>query len=238
MNVTIRDLDGMAELRAAEDLQRAVWGADDLPEAADLLLSIQEEGGLCAGAFGGNRLIGFVFAFPTREPGVQHSHRLAILPEARGLNLGARLKWYQRDWCLARGIGLVRWTFDPLRRINAGLNIAVLGGIARTYRPDYYGVMQGINAGLPSDRLLVEWRLSSAHVIARAAGAASARPACTRRTLRLAGASDAAILGDPNAALAERLRLRDEFTRAFAEGLAVIGFDRAEPGYWLGPIED
>ncbi len=237
MTVTIRDLQGIREFREAEELQRAVWGADDLPEAADLLLALQEEGALVAGAHLDGRMIGYVFGFPTRDPGVQHSHRLAVLPEARGLNLGARLKWYQRDWCLTRGIRLVRWTYDPIRRINAGLNIGVLGAIARTYRADCYGEMQGINAGLPSDRLLVEWHLDSAAVAARAAGKAPARPAGATRSLRLTGATDADVLGDPRRALAERMRLRQELTVAFGEGLAVIGFDRAEACYWLGPTD-
>lgn len=235
MTVTIRDLQGIGEFREAEDLQRAVWGAGDLPEAADLLLALQEEGALVAGAFADGRMIGYVFGFPSASPGVQHSHRLAVLPEARGLNLGARLKWYQRDWCLARGVSLVRWTFDPIRRINAGLNIGVLGAIARTYRADLYGTMQGINAGLPSDRLLAEWHLDSPAVAARAAGHAPAMPAGATRSLRLTGSSDAELLADPERALAERMRLRHELTGAFAAGLAVIGFDRAEASYWLGP---
>lgn len=236
MTVILRDLDGIGEFRAAEDLQRAVWGADDLPEAADLLLALQEEGALVAGAFAGDRMVGYLFGFPTRDPSVQHSHRLAVLPEARGLNLGARLKWYQRDWCLARGVSLVRWTFDPIRRINAGLNIGVLGAIARTYRADLYGAMQGINAGLPSDRLLAEWHLDSPAVAARAAGNAPAMPEGATRSLRLAGSSDAALLADAGQALAERMRLRHELTGAFAAGLAVLGFDRAEATYWLGPV--
>ena len=53
---------------------------------------------------------------------------------------------------LARGIDLVRWTFGPLRGLNTSLNIGTLGAIVRTYYPDCYGEMQGINAGLPSDR--------------------------------------------------------------------------------------
>ena len=47
--ITYRDLVGMAEFRAAEDLQRAVWGEGDLPDPADLMMVIQVEGGLAAG---------------------------------------------------------------------------------------------------------------------------------------------------------------------------------------------
>ena len=98
----IRDLSGMEEFFKAEQLQRDVWGADDTEDPADLMMVIQHEGGLVAGAFAGDRLMGYVFAFPTREPHVQHSHRLAVHPDARGKGLALGLKRYQRDWCLER----------------------------------------------------------------------------------------------------------------------------------------
>ena len=86
--VSFRDLSGMAEMRLAEDLQRQVWGEGDLPDPADLMFVIQAEGGLVGGAWLDGRLMGYVFGFPTRDSNVQHSHRLAVLPEARGLGLG------------------------------------------------------------------------------------------------------------------------------------------------------
>lgn len=236
-DVVIRDLSGMAEFRLAETLQNEVWGKDDTADPADLMMVIQAEGGLCAGAFDGESLIGYVFGFPTRTTGVQHSHRLAVLPQARGLHLGARLKWYQRDWCLQRGISLVRWTFDPLRRTNAGLNIGTLGCIARTYYPDYYGEMQGINAGLPSDRLLAEWRLTSPSVAALAQGK-PAPPTQITGTVYLPPDFDALVLGNPISALSERMRLRESLTEAFARGGAIIGFGRKAGQFLLGRLAD
>ena len=230
-DVILRDLTGMAEFRLAEALQNDVWGHDDTADPADLMMVIQAEGGLCAGAFLGDRLIGYVFAFPTRDPQVQHSHRLAILPYARGLGLGARLKWYQRDWCLARGVKLVRWTYDPLRILNASLNIGTLGAVGRTYYPDYYGKMAGINAGPPSDRLLAEWFVGDDAVVALAA-----RQAVTVAPVsRIAIPADFAetLTADPDRALAERLRLRQEITDAFARGEEITGFDRQRGEYLL-----
>jgi chorismate synthase len=49
------------------------------------------------------------------------------------------------------------------------LNFHCLGGRSTTYYPDYYGPMQGIDSGAPTDRLLVEWDLESPHVCALAA---------------------------------------------------------------------
>ncbi len=233
MTVTIRKLAGLAELRRSEDLQRAVWGKDDPADNADLMLAIQAEGGLVAGAFDGEEMLGFLFAFPSATPGVQHSHRLAVLPRARGLRLGLRLKWFQRDWCLARGITLVRWTYDPLRAVNAGLNVAALGGVSTTYLPDYYGEMPGINAGLPSDRVMLDWHLDSPGVTARAAGRAAPTPA-VRRRLAIPRDLDGLLRQAPAQALAARMDLRADLTQAFAEGLAIIGFDTEKAEYWLG----
>ena len=236
--ITVRDLSGMAEFRAAEDLQRAVWGADDPADPGDLMMVIAAEGGLVAGAFRGDALLGYVFGFPTREPAVQHSHRLAVLPEARGLGLALALKWYQRTWCLARGITQVRWTFDPLRHANANLNIARLGACGVTYFPDYYGPMEGINKGAPSDRLLVEWRLGAPAVMRRAAQGDSPDTPDTDAPdsgLRVAIPADfgALLLADPEAANVERRRLRTLLVDAFAAGLGITGYDADQRTYLL-----
>ena len=231
--LTFRDLRGMAEFRAAEDLQRSVWGAGDAPDPADLMMVVQAEGGLVGGAFAEGRLLGYVFGFPTRDPQVQHSHRLAVLSEARGLRLGLRLKLYQREWCLARGITHVRWTFDPLRAINAALNIDNLGGQSNTYLPDYYGEMAGINAGLGSDRLLVDWDLDAPGVAARATGASRPAEAGTPLPIALPEDPEALVRDDPARATALRLELRAALQAAFAEGRRIIGFDRKTRRYLL-----
>lgn len=231
----IRDLEGMAEFHAAEDLQRAVWGADDKIDPGDLMMVIQAEGGLAAGAFLSDRLIGYVFAFPTVTPGVQHSHRLAVRTEARGLGLGLKLKLYQADWCLQRGIRHVRWTYDPLRLPNASLNIARLGATASTYHRDYYGEMGGINAGTASDRLLVDWRLDSDRYARCRSGEAmlTSDEITMARRITLPPDFVKLLRIDPGAANAERLRLRTEMEAALAAGFTVAGVDTQEPAYLL-----
>lgn len=232
----IRDLSGMEDFFKAEQLQRDVWGADDTEDPADLMMVIQHEGGLVAGAFDGERLVGYVFGFPTREPHVQHSHRLAVHPDARGRSLALRLKRYQREWCLARGITLVRWTFDPLRHTNAHLNIARLGAEVSTYHADYYGVMKGINAGLPSDRLRADWHLRSERAATCAAWEpGDPLPAPPNKVERVAVVPDLdrLLAEDYGAALAARLRVRDALTRLFAEGYAIRHYDAVATSYLL-----
>jgi chorismate synthase len=158
----IRELSSIADMLAAEQIQLRVWGADIFPHPKEMLIPAQHEGGLLAGAFtSSGEMVGLIFHFPTRDPQVVHSQMLAVLETWRGQGLGRRLKVFQRDWCLEHGIAHVRWTVDPLRAANAELNIRRLGGVCSTYLPDYYGPMQGIDAGAPTDRILVEWDLNS-----------------------------------------------------------------------------
>ena len=169
--ITLRELQGMSEMLEAESIQRRVWGADVCPHPKEVLIPVQYEGGLLAGAFtASGEMVGLVFAFPTRDPAIQHSQLLATLENWRSQGIASRLKWFQRDWCLDRSIRLVRWTVDPLRAVNAALNILHLGAVCSTYFPDYYGAMQGIDAGAPTDRLLVEWHLLDERVAERARG--------------------------------------------------------------------
>lgn len=162
----LREVQGPGELEQLEDLQFAVWGGSErevFPK--DALRAIQHVGGLVAGAFVDGQLIGLVSGFPTRDPQVQHSHMLAVHPDWRGAGVAQPLKAFQREWCLQRGIVRVEWTYDPLRALNAHFNIHRLGASAHEYIDDFYGEMGGINAGLPSDRLVATWDLR--HVPAR-----------------------------------------------------------------------
>lgn len=225
----------MEDFFKAEQLQRDVWGAEDTEDPADLMMVIQSEGGLVAGAFDGDRLLGYVFGFPTREPHIQHSHRLAVHPDARGRSIALRLKSYQREWCLDRGITLVRWTFDPLRHTNAHLNIARLGAEVSTYLSDYYGVMKGINAGLPSDRLRADWHLSSDRAVrcaSRAVENGLELPVQAERVPIVADL-DGLIAEDYEVALAARMRVRDQLTRLFALGYSIRHYDPTTTSYLL-----
>lgn len=230
-----RDLSGMDEFRAAEALQCAVWGEGDTPDPADLMMVIQAEGGLAGGAFLDGRLVGYIFGFPSATPGVQHSHRLAVLSELRGQGLGVALKQFQRRWCLARGIRHVRWTFDPMRTTNAALNMSRLGACSSTYLVDYYGVMGGINKGLPSDRLLADWHLEAPDVVALAEGRPRPSPARGGFRLELPARAEELIRDGGARALEARLALRDALQEAFASGFAIVDFDAATRQYVLAP---
>lgn len=183
----IRVLEDSRHLRACESLQQTVWSiADRDVVPVSQLRAALHAGGLVAGAFEADALVGFVYGFPARDEARAtdwglHSHMLGVAPQARGRGIGRSLKWFQRTWCLERGYRWVSWTFDPLQAGNANLNLEHLGALGVAYYRDFYGELGGELAGeVATDRLLAWWPLEAARVQARAAGG-DPRPArCVR----------------------------------------------------------
>lgn len=177
--LVIRELRTPSEFIETADVSKAAWGFSEraVSPASDLVAATHA-GGLTAGAFLGGKMVGFVHGIPRTNLGepCQHSHLLAVKPQAQGRGLSVRLKLYQRAWCLARGIRLVTWTYDPFLLKNAKLNVGHLRATVRTFHHNFYGVMGGIYAGLPSDRFEVTWRLDAPEVVAAAAGVRRHRP--------------------------------------------------------------
>ena len=176
----VRELDGPAQLRQACALLDAVWrtDAEHTVMPPDLLRALTLAGSYAAGAYADGELLGVsvgVFGPPRRR--ALHSHVTGVAASARGRGVGRALKLHQREWALARGVDRVTWTFDPLVRRNAHVNLVRLGATVAAYLPDLYGPLQdAFNAGTESDRLLVEWELASDHVLRALAGALASSP--------------------------------------------------------------
>ncbi len=230
----VREMLGLTDLESTEAIQLAVWGKGEKVDARDTLIAMQHEGALIAGGFVDGVLSAMLFGFPTREADAQHSHRLGVLESARGLGLGRKLKWFQRDWCLARGITRVRWTYDPLRIANARLNVGHLGAIVDRYCVDYYGAMVGINAGVASDRVLAEWQLDAPEVVVRSRGGShTSHSAGADKRIAIPRDFAELILSEPAKAQAIRIAARATFLEAFADGWRITGFDAAACCYCL-----
>jgi predicted GNAT superfamily acetyltransferase len=74
-------------------------------------------------------------------------------------------------WALEHGIDQIRWTFDPILRGNANFNLHRLRAIAFRYYINFYGdMMDGLNKGLPTDRLEACWNLLDSRAVAAANG--------------------------------------------------------------------
>jgi predicted GNAT superfamily acetyltransferase len=167
-SIVIRKCQGLDEIRACVALQKEVWSFSDSDLVPLRIFVVAEKiGGQVIGGFAGRELVGFAMAIPGFRAGhaYLHSQMLAVRKEHRNTGLGRRLKLFQRDDALARGIELIEWTFDPLEIKNAYLNIERLGAIARRYYVNQYGVTSSpLQAGLPTDRLVAEWWLGSKRV--------------------------------------------------------------------------
>ena len=168
MNLAIRDLAGMADMKECEAIQKEVWGFVDLDVVpAGLIAVMGHYGAVTAGAFVEERMAGFVCGFPgcgAGEP-FHHSHMLAVRPEYQGAGIGLALKWAQADRVLAQGIRRMNWTFDPLQARNANLNINHLGCVSSVYRLNVYGESKSpLHGGIPTDRLEPDWQLDSERV--------------------------------------------------------------------------
>lgn len=174
-NITIREIDEVAEMRTVEELQKEVWGIPDLDVVPlTQLVAAKEAGGVLLGAFDAGTLVGFVYGFPSFEHGqlAHHSHMLAVKTSHRNFDLGRRLKLAQREHVIAQGIELVSWTFDPLQSLNAYFNFRKLGVIADRYLPDFYGEdAASFLHQTGTDRLWVSWFVSSDEVKRRISGA-------------------------------------------------------------------
>jgi predicted GNAT superfamily acetyltransferase len=170
----IREVRDRRDLDACVELQRTVWGINDLEVTGpiQLIATLQAGALLLVAEDAGERIVGFSYAFPAVEEGRPHLHSdmLAVHPEARGRGLGTRLKWAQREEALRRGLRLVTWTFDPLQAGNARLNLRRLGATATALARDLYGATTSPLHHGPTDRLLVRWELESPGVRERAAG--------------------------------------------------------------------
>ena len=232
--IEIRNCSTNAELAACVALQKTVWNFSDLDLVPLRMFVVARKiGGQVIGAFDGDRLIGFALSIPGSRSGhpYLHSHMLAVLEEYRNLGLGRRLKLAQREEALSRNFELMEWTFDPLEIKNAHLNIARLGAISRRYNINQYGMSSSpLQGGLPTDRLVAEWWLRSRRVEDALGGS---QPKLDSRNSIEVPASIYAWKASPTdreRARQVQSRNREQFLQAFANGLAVLGYERDADG--------
>lgn len=231
----IRECETLDQLSECVQLQRDVFA---LPEVelspVRHLIVTKNAGGFTLGAFDGDKLAGFVLSVPAVIRGEKafYSHMTGVRSEYQGRGIGAKLKWEQRLRALDEGVRYIKWTFEPIKARNAHFNLEKLGAVVLEYHPNFYGIdyttadQSKKQIGLASDRLFAEWHLESPKVTALAAGEKFAETRKPASLIDVVGDWSGLVERDPSAALAEQLRVRNDFETAFASGLVCRGFSR------------
>jgi predicted GNAT superfamily acetyltransferase len=245
--VRVELLDSPASAVTLADLFIEIWETSHrhAPMSPDLLCALsftdqyvalaRSEGAVVGGSAG---------FFAADEHGIQlHSHITGVRAAAQGRRIGYALKLHQRAWAAEHGLGRISWTFDPLVRRNAYFNLTKLGAAPARYIVNAYGDMaDGLNAGEPSDRFLVEWEVAPPSAPRAAADPSDAdvvlacgpggEPVATEPaggTVRAAWVpEDIMVLRRAQPALAHswRLAVRDALTAAAADGFTATAMTR------------
>lgn len=255
MSFTIRDLASYDEMLEVHRRQREIWGLSEpgFGLYPPLLLTAVKNGGLLLGAFAAatGQMVGFLFGFLGREPGgllKMCSQTMGVCPEWRRQGVAEALKRTQRERVIAQGLPLITWTYDPLEGPNAQLNLHKLGAVSRTYWRNIYGTNFGtLNAGLPTDRLMVEWWVKGSRLERERPGVKQldaaapifevAETGIERRIIRASFDLDTTPLqleipadihpikaADLNLALEWRLKVREAFETYFGQGYILTDF--------------
>jgi predicted GNAT superfamily acetyltransferase len=247
--IAVRKCTTLAEFEACVALQREVWGEEDLEiEPVSGFIVASETGGQAFGAYDGDRLVGYTLGFVGLHDGTIfiHSHHTGVHHDYRNRSVGRKLKLFQRDDALARDIRLIRWTYDPLELRNAHFNLNRLGGIARVYKPNLYGITTSpLHRGLATDRLVIEWNLTSKRVVAainNLVNEPSPQEFDDSRTVRIELPAELEQWKQTDMSAVKKVqdRIRDEFMNYFNRGYAVVGTRKTQKGseYLLVPWSD
>jgi len=228
--VEIRSLQTVEEVFAASEVLAEVWGGDKAGMPPNLLRALAHSGNYAVGLYDGDRLVGASVAF-FAAPAARsmHSHITGVLPEFQSHGFGRVLKQQQREWALARDVGHITWTFDPLVARNAHFNLRTLGTRVTEYLVNHYGPMDdGVNRGDETDRVMVTWALAAppAPTPSDDQVVASVEVPHDIESLRRDAPTDAA---------AWRRRVREAFVGHLASGLVVGGFDDARGYLFVRP---
>jgi predicted GNAT superfamily acetyltransferase len=167
MSIVIKPLSTPKEFLACQELQAD--SCDGLPFlTVQALVAVKQGNGLILGAIDDREeMQGAIIdvAWEDRKlPSLFTAFR-AVRAGKRNMGIGTKLRYHERDLAVERGTLLARWPIDPLRGLESHVAFNKLGAIAVGYERDVYGELHDSrNDGLATDRLIVEWWLTSPRV--------------------------------------------------------------------------
>ena len=223
-SIQVRELDNLQDQDFGRKIFDITWSMDAGTEITpNLLQAMVHSGSYLSGAFIDKKIVGAAFAFPATNGGLHlHSHMTAVLPEFRDKGVGYALKIDQWNWAKKKNYSHLSWTFDPLVRRNAKLNIAKLGVDISAYHPNFYGDMpDALNAGDESDRLMVSWRTE---IDAPKARELITNPEPGDILIEIPEDIVAIRTKNQSESMKWRIQVREQFMAAFEKKGKVIGF--------------
>jgi predicted GNAT superfamily acetyltransferase len=245
--IEIRKCTTLPDFHRCVELQKQVWNESDLEtEPYTTFVVANQTGGQVLGAFDGPTMVGFTMALVgvRGKTTYLHSHMTGVLREYRDRKIGRALKLLQREEALSRDIRLIEWTFDPLETRNAHFNLNRLGAIVRAYIPNFYGITSSpLHRNLQTDRLLAEWHLDSARVIA-AINDLAPDPTEAPATIHIpkldTSESSTSSTSSTAFTFSHQSQVREEFLRLFSKRYAAtsLRFTPTGADYLLQPWSD
>ena len=223
-SIQVRELKSLQDQDSGRKIFDLTWALDAGTEITpNLLQAMVHSGSYLSGAFIDNKIVGAAFAFPATNGGLYlHSHMTAVLPEFRDKGVGYVLKIDQWNWAKKKNYSHLSWTFDPLVRRNAKLNIAKLGVDISAYHPNFYGDMpDALNAGDESDRLMVSWRTD---IDAPKARELITKPETGDILIEIPEDIVAIRSKNQSESMKWRRQVREQFLAAFEKNGKVVGF--------------
>jgi predicted GNAT superfamily acetyltransferase len=220
----VRELESLQDQDSGRKIFDLTWAMDAGTEITpNLLQAMVHSGSYLSGAFVDNKIVGAAFAFPATNNGLHlHSHMTAVLDAYRDKGVGYALKIDQWSWAKKKNYSHLSWTFDPLVRRNAKLNIVKLGVDISAYHPNFYGEMpDALNAGDESDRLMVSW---STDIDEPKARQLIAHPKPDDILIAIPEDIVAIRSKDQRESMKWRRQVREQFLAAFEKNGKVIGF--------------
>jgi predicted GNAT superfamily acetyltransferase len=223
-SIQVRELKSLQDQDSGRKIFDLTWAMDAGTEITpNLLQAMVHSGAYLSGAFIENKIVGAAFAFPATNNGLHlHSHMTAVLDEHRDKGVGYALKIDQWGWAKKQKYSHLSWTFDPLVRRNAKLNIVKLGVDISAYYPNFYGDMpDALNAGDESDRLMVSW---STDIDEPKARELITHPKPDDILIEIPEDIVAIRSKDQSESMKWRRQVREQFLAAFEKNGKVIGF--------------
>lgn len=170
--------DEIDALTLIERLQMRTWGfpPEEIVPTNALAIAADTGGGVLVAydeelGFNADGWLGFLIGYGSSS-GTFISHMMGVREERRGGGiLGWSLKLLQALEAIKTGHRSMQWTYDPIRGVNARLNVEKLGATIQTFTIDKYGHLESALYGnVPTDRFTAYWDLESRRTVERLHG--------------------------------------------------------------------